>query len=150
MSKEKEWGGGRGCEGEERERGEKGEREGRERGREKGEREGRERRKEGSREEEEREPGANTDHPSPSPSLSQFPDAGGATYQTLQNNLSVAAAALNVVGSEVVAASRGTLEQKSEATAKFGHCFEELLTTGLTLAGASKVGGCCTCFALVL
>ena len=96
------------------------------------------------REEEEREAGANTDHPSPS--LSQFPDAGGATYQTLQNNLSVAAAALNVVGSEVVAASRGTLEQKSEAMAKFGRCFEDLLTTGLTLAGTYKVGGCeCMC-----
>ena len=54
----------------------------------------------------------------------------------------MAAAALNVVGSEVVAASRGTLEQKSEATAKFARCFEELLTTGLTLAGASKVGVC--------
>ena len=69
----------------------------------------------------------------------QFPDAGGAAYQTLQNNLSAASASLNVVSSEVVAAARGTPEQQAEATSKFAHCFEELLTAGLTLAGASKV-----------
>ena len=76
----------------------------------------------------------------------QFPDARGAAYQTLQNNLSAAAAALNVVGSEVVAAARGTPEQQAEATSKFAHCFDELLTAGLTLAGASKVCVCvCVC-----
>jgi len=68
----------------------------------------------------------------------KFPDAGGAAYQTLQNNLSAASASLNVVSSEVVAAARGTPEQQAEATSKFAHCFEELLTAGLTLAGASK------------
>ena len=69
----------------------------------------------------------------------QFPPAGGASYQTLQNNLSAAAATLNVTGSEVVAAARGTPEQQAEATSKFAKHFEELLTAGLTLAGASKV-----------
>ena len=46
---------------------------------------------------------------------------------------------MNVVSSEVVATARGTPEQQAEATSKFAHCFEELLTAGLTLAGASKV-----------
>ena len=73
--------------------------------------------------------------------VGQFPPAGGASYQTLQNNLSAAAATLNVTGSEVVAAARGTPEQQAEATSKFAKHFEELLTAGLTLAGASKVGG---------
>ena len=69
----------------------------------------------------------------------QFPDAGGASYQTLQSNLSSAAAALNVTGSEVVSAARATPEQQAVATAKFSSCYEELLKAGLTLAGASKV-----------
>ena len=71
----------------------------------------------------------------------QFPDAAGASYQTLQSNLSSAAAALNVTGSEVVAAARATPEQQAIATVKFAHCYEELLKAGLTLAGASKVRG---------
>ena len=70
-----------------------------------------------------------------------FPDSGGASYQTLQNNLSASAAALNVAGSEVVGAARGTPEQQAEATSKFARRFNELLTAGLTLAGASKVRG---------
>lgn len=44
-----------------------------------------------------------------------------------------------MTGSEVVAAARGTPEQQAEATSKFAKHFEELLTAGLTLAGASKV-----------
>ena len=70
----------------------------------------------------------------------QFPNAGGATYQTLQNNLSAAATALNAVGSEVVAGSRDT--EQAEATSKFAHCFEELLTAGLTLARVREVRLC--------
>ena len=70
----------------------------------------------------------------------QFPDPAGASYQTLQSNLSSAAAALNATGSEVVAAARATPEQQAIATVKFAHCYEELLKAGLTLAGASKVG----------
>ena len=68
----------------------------------------------------------------------QFPSAGGASYQVLQSNLSTAAAALNVSGSEVVAAARSTPEVQAETTQKFASQFEELLTAGLTLAGASK------------
>ena len=49
------------------------------------------------------------------------------------------AASLNVAGTEVVAAARGTPEQQAEATSQFAQKFEELLTAGLTLAGASKV-----------
>ena len=61
------------------------------------------------------------------------------TYQTLQNNLSAAATALNIVGSEVVAAASDT-EQQAEATSKCAHCFEELLTAGL--AGVHEVCRC--------
>ena len=68
----------------------------------------------------------------------KFPDPAGASYQTLQSNLSSAAAALNATGSEVVAAARATPEQQAIATVKFAHCYEELLKAGLTLAGASK------------
>ncbi len=68
----------------------------------------------------------------------QFPSAGGSSYQTLQRNLSAAAAALNISGSEVVAAARITPEVQAETTQKFASQFEELLSAGLTLAGASK------------
>ena len=56
----------------------------------------------------------------------------------LQSNLSAAAASLNVSGSEVVAAARSNPEVQAEATQKFANQFEELLSTGLMLAGASK------------
>ena len=72
------------------------------------------------------------------PTMLQFPSAGGANYQTLQANLSAAAASLNVSGSEVVAASRSSPQVQAETTQKFAQQFEELLTTGLMLAGASK------------
>ena len=39
----------------------------------------------------------------------------------------------------MVAAARGTPEQQAEDTAKFANRFEELLTAGLSLAGALKV-----------
>ncbi len=68
----------------------------------------------------------------------QFPSSGNASYQTLQNELSSCAAAHNAAGTVVVAAARGTPEQQAVATKKFSDRFEELLTAGLTLAGASK------------
>lgn len=69
----------------------------------------------------------------------QFPSAHGASYQTLQSNLSSCAAALNVAGSEVMTAAKSTPEHQAEASAKFSKTFSEMLTAGLTLAGASKV-----------
>ena len=77
--------------------------------------------------------------PSLSLSLSQFPSAQGASYQTLQSNLSACAAALNVAGSEVMTAAKSTPEHQAEASSKFSKTFSEMLTAGLTLAGASKV-----------
>lgn len=76
-----------------------------------------------------------------SPSLlsAQFPSANGVSYQTLQSNLSACAAALNVAGSEVMTAAKSTPEHQAEAAAKFSTTFNEMLTAGMTLAGASKV-----------
>ena len=68
----------------------------------------------------------------------QFPDTSGASYQVLQSNLTTAAVALNISGSEVLAAARSTPVEQAQATMMFTSQFEELLTTGLTLAGASK------------
>ncbi|CAI8034388.1 Talin-1 [Geodia barretti] len=68
----------------------------------------------------------------------QFPSAGEASYQTLQSNLSSCAAALNVAGSEVMTAAKSTPEHQAEASSKFSKTFSEMLTAGLTLAGASK------------
>lgn len=81
-------------------------------------------------------------HPSPLPSpspppLLQFPSSGGASYKTLHNKFSDAAANLNVSGSEVTTAAGSTSDAQAETTQKFASQFEELLTTGLTLAGAS-------------
>ena len=69
----------------------------------------------------------------------QYPSSQGASYQTLQSNLSACAAALNVAGSEVMTAAKSTPEHQAEASAKFSKTFEEMLAAGLTLAGASKV-----------
>ena len=74
-----------------------------------------------------------------SPPPPQFPSAQGASYQTLQSNLSACAAALNVSGSEVMTAAKSTPEHQAEASSKFAKTFSEMLTAGLTLAGASKV-----------
>ena len=40
---------------------------------------------------------------------------------------------------QVMTAARSTPEHQAEAAAKFSKTFEEMLTAGLTLAGASKV-----------
>ena len=69
----------------------------------------------------------------------QFPSAQGASYQSLQSTLSSCAATLNVAGSEVMTAAKSTPEHQAEASAKFAKTFNEMLTAGLTLAGASKV-----------
>ena len=86
--------------------------------------------------------------------LFQYPDSKGEAYQVLQNNLSAAAASLNIAGSELVAGSRGTPEQLAKASTNVATKYQELLTVrdcsirvcylclciqaGLTLAGASK------------
>ena len=79
----------------------------------------------------------------------QYPSSHGASYQTLQSNLSACAAALNVSGSEVMTAAKSTPEHQAEASAKFAKTFSQMLAAGLTLAGASKVCVCvCACVCL--
>jgi talin len=68
----------------------------------------------------------------------KFPPTGGQSYQTLQSNLSAAAAALNVASAEVVSSARGTPDQQAVTTGNFSTQFQELLKAGLMLAGASK------------
>uniref|UniRef100_A0A1X7VGP0 FERM domain-containing protein n=1 Tax=Amphimedon queenslandica TaxID=400682 RepID=A0A1X7VGP0_AMPQE len=68
----------------------------------------------------------------------KFPSAGGQSYQTLQSNLSAAAAALNVASAEVVSSARGTPDQQAVTTGNFSEQFQELLKAGLMLVGASK------------
>lgn len=46
----------------------------------------------------------------------------------LQNNLSAAAASLNIAGSELVAGSRGTPEQLAKASTNVAAKYQELLT----------------------
>ena len=58
----------------------------------------------------------------------QYPDSKGEAYQVLQNNLSAAAASLNIAGSELVAGSRGTPEQLAKASTNVAAKYQELLT----------------------
>lgn len=60
--------------------------------------------------------------------LFQYPDSKGEAYQVLQNNLSAAAASLNIAGSELVAGSRGTPEQLAKASTNVATKYQELLT----------------------
>ena len=54
----------------------------------------------------------------------------------LQNNLSAAAASLNIAGSELVAGSRGTPEQLAKASTNVAAKYQELLTVSILLFDA--------------
>ena len=67
--------------------------------------------------------------------LLQFPSAKGEAYQVLQNNLSAAAAILNISGSELFAASCGTPEQLAKASTNVAAKYQKLLTVSIIPLG---------------
>ncbi|XP_062870852.1 talin-1 isoform X2 [Trichomycterus rosablanca] len=67
----------------------------------------------------------------------QFPSSGK-TFQEAQGNLNQAAAGLNQSANELVQASRGTTQDLSKATGKFGQDFSHFLEAGVDMAGHSQ------------
>ncbi|KAI5614241.1 talin-1 isoform X2, partial [Silurus asotus] len=67
----------------------------------------------------------------------QFP-ASGKTFQESQANLNQAAAGLNQSANELVQASRGTTQDLTKATGKFGQDFSHFLEAGMDMAGQSQ------------
>ncbi|KAF7701326.1 hypothetical protein HF521_002491 [Silurus meridionalis] len=67
----------------------------------------------------------------------QFP-ASGKTFQEAQANLNQAAAGLNQSANELVQASRGTTQDLTKATGKFGQDFSHFLEAGMDMAGQSQ------------
>ena len=71
-------------------------------------------------------------------SIIQFPDTSEG-YQVVQEKLSMRGAALNAAASEMVSASRGTSNQLAASTKKFSSSYQDLLDSGMKLAGQAKV-----------
>lgn len=59
-------------------------------------------------------------------------------YQVVQEKLSMRGAALNAAASDMVSASRGTSNQLAVSTKKFSLSYQDLLDSGLKLAGQAK------------
>lgn len=57
----------------------------------------------------------------------------------VQEKLSMTGAALNAAASDMVAASRGTSNQLAVSTKKFSQSYQDLLDSGMKLAGQAKV-----------
>ena len=57
----------------------------------------------------------------------------------VQEKLSMRGAALNAAASDMVSASRGTSNQLAVSTKKFSLSYQDLLDSGLKLAGQAKV-----------
>lgn len=57
----------------------------------------------------------------------------------VQEKLSMRGAALNAAASDMVSASRGTSNQLAASTKKFSLSYQDLLDSGLKLAGQAKV-----------
>ena len=68
----------------------------------------------------------------------QFPPTSEG-YQVVQERLSMTGAALNAAASDMVTASRGTSNQLAVSTKKFSLSYQDLLNSGLKLAGQAKV-----------
>uniref|UniRef100_A0A8C6KBH2 Talin 1 n=1 Tax=Nothobranchius furzeri TaxID=105023 RepID=A0A8C6KBH2_NOTFU len=66
-----------------------------------------------------------------------FPSSGR-SFQELQAQLNEVAAELNQSANEVVQASRGTTQDLSRATSKFGQDFSQFLKAGVDMAGTSQ------------
>uniref|UniRef100_A0A8C1L4Z0 Talin 1 n=1 Tax=Cyprinus carpio TaxID=7962 RepID=A0A8C1L4Z0_CYPCA len=67
----------------------------------------------------------------------QFP-VSGKSFQEAQANLNEAAAGLNQSANELVQASRGTTQDLSKASGKFGQDFNHFLQAGVDMAGQSQ------------
>ena len=70
--------------------------------------------------------------------MTQFPTTSEG-YQVVQEKLSMRGAALNAAASDMVSASRGTSNQLAVSTKKFSLSYQDLLDSGLKLAGQAKV-----------
>ena len=57
----------------------------------------------------------------------------------VQEKLSMTGAALNAAASDMVTASRGTSNQLAVSTKKFSLSYQDLLDSGMKLAGQAKV-----------
>ena len=68
----------------------------------------------------------------------QFPPTSEG-YQVVQERLSMTGAALNAAASDMVTASRGTSNQLAVSTKKFSLSYQDLLNSGMKLAGQAKV-----------
>ncbi|XP_033951567.1 LOW QUALITY PROTEIN: talin-1 [Pseudochaenichthys georgianus] len=68
---------------------------------------------------------------------SSFPSSGR-SFQEVQGQLNQVAAGLNQSANEVVQASRGTTQDLSRATSKFGQDFSNFLDAGVDMAGTSQ------------
>ncbi|XP_010767867.1 talin-1-like, partial [Notothenia coriiceps] len=66
-----------------------------------------------------------------------FPSSGR-SFQEVQGQLNQVAAGLNQSANEVVQASRGTTQDLSRATSKFGQDFSNFLDAGVDMAGTSQ------------
>uniref|UniRef100_UPI00358E49C6 talin-2-like n=1 Tax=Myxine glutinosa TaxID=7769 RepID=UPI00358E49C6 len=70
--------------------------------------------------------------------LAQSIPQSSKSFQEAQSSLNLAAAGLNQAASELVAASRGSSQELSGASQKFGQDFGNFLDAGLEMAGQSK------------
>lgn len=71
-------------------------------------------------------------------SLNQFPKTNK-PYRQVQERVSQTGAALNAAAGEVVTASRGTPNQLATSTKKFSVSYQDLVDSGMTLAGQAPV-----------
>ncbi|CAM9487463.1 talin-2 [Lampetra fluviatilis] len=70
--------------------------------------------------------------------LSDTIPRSGSSFQEAQGNLNDAAAGLNLSASELVQASRGSSQELSSASRKFGNDFSRFLDAGIDMAGQAK------------
>ena len=68
----------------------------------------------------------------------QFPPSTEA-YQVMQDQLSMDSAALNAAASDMVTASRGSTNQLATSSKKFSTSYQDLLDSGMKLAGQTPV-----------
>ncbi|XP_071788038.1 talin-1-like isoform X4 [Asterias amurensis] len=68
---------------------------------------------------------------------SRLPVGDARNYQDHQNSLNKAAQGLNVAASELVTASRGTPQELAGAANTFSHDFNDLMQSGMGMAGAA-------------
>ena len=69
----------------------------------------------------------------------QLPETDARNYQEHQNALNQAAQGLNVAAGELVTASRGTPDELSGAANNFSTEFQQLMSSGMGMAGAAPV-----------